>query len=455
MAVELTVPEVGESITEVLIVEWLKKPGDSIETDEPVAVIETDKATLEIPAPQGGTLGKILKKKDEWAKVGEAIATIEEGEAGAKKKARGGKPKEAEPAEAEEESEEKVPAGKKAAAKKTQKKESGRKAKEESENEASGDGRRPARRAPAARDSERHILPAAARLIEEHGLDADEIEGTGPGGRVLKEDVQRHLDQSDGREEPEEEDEEEGEAVEGAQEGVEPGRETETVPMSPLRRTVARRLVEAQQNAALLTTFNEIDMTQVKALRKEHGEAFEKRYGVRLGFVSFFIKASIEALKAIPELNAEIRDRDIVYHNYYDIGIAVGGGKGLVVPVLRNAERKSFAEIEREISDLASRARANKLELAELEGGTFTISNGGIYGSLLSTPIINPPQSGILGLHAIQDRAVVVNKEIVIRPMMYVALTYDHRLVDGREAVTFLKRVKEVMETPSRMLLEI
>lgn len=413
MATELTVPQVGESITEVLVVEWLKAPGDAVALDEPVAVIETDKATLEIPSPAAGRLGKILKKKDEWAKVGEAIALIEAGE-GAEAGAAGKRARAA------------------AAPAVAAKSKSGAKAKPAKE----GDGRGA------------HVMPAAARVMAESGIAAHEVEGTGPGGRILKEDVLRRMAQRPAA--GEKVAEAEGEAE------VRPGtREEELVPMSPLRRAVAQRLVEAQQTAALLTTFNEIDMTEVKALRKEHGEAFEKRYGVRLGMVSFFVKASIEALKVVPEVNASIQDKNIVYHNYYDIGIAVGGGKGLVVPVLRNAERKSFGEIEREIADLAQRAKANKIELAELQGGTFTISNGGIYGSLLSTPIVNPPQSGILGLHAVQDRPVARGGEVVIRPMMYVALTYDHRLIDGREAVTFLKRVKEIIEKPARMLLEI
>ena len=232
-------------------------------------------------------------------------------------------------------------------------------------------------------------------------------------------------------------------------------REEEVVPMTPMRRRIAERLVEAQNTAALLTTFNEIDMSAVMALRNEFKDDFQKKHGAKLGFMSFFVKASIEALKLIPQVNAEIKEHSIVYKNYYDIGVAVGGGKGLVVPILRNAERLSFAQVEAAIADLGARAQANKLTLDELQGGTFTISNGGIYGSLLSTPILNPPQAGILGLHAIQERPVVRDGQIVIRPMMYVALTYDHRIVDGREAVTFLKRIKECLENPSRMLLEI
>ena len=232
-------------------------------------------------------------------------------------------------------------------------------------------------------------------------------------------------------------------------------REEETVPMSPIRRRIAQRLVEAQHTAALLTTFNEIDMSAVMALRNTHKDVFQEQYGVKLGFMSFFVKASIDALKLVPQVNAEIRGNDIVYHNYFDIGIAVGGGKGLVVPILRDADRMSFAEIELTIADLAHRAKQNSLQLEELRGGTFTISNGGVYGSLLSTPIVNPPQSGILGLHTIQDRPVARKGQVVIRPMMYVALTYDHRIVDGQGAVTFLKRIKDVIEEPMRMLVEV
>src|SRR4051812_8103647 len=233
------------------------------------------------------------------------------------------------------------------------------------------------------------------------------------------------------------------------------GREEQIVPMTPIRRRIAERLVEAQKSAALLTTFNEVDMSAVISLRKQHQEAFQAKFQIKVGFMSFFVKAVIEALKVVPQINAEVRGHDIVYRNYYDIGIAVGGGKGLVVPVVRNAERLSFAEIELKIAEFAQRAQQNKLKLEELQGGTFTISNGGIYGSMLSTPIVNPPQSGVLGLHMIEDRPIALNGEVVIRPMMYIALTYDHRIVDGREAVTFLKRIKAVIEDPARMLLEV
>ncbi len=297
-------------------------------------------------------------------------------------------------------------------------------------------------------------MPAAQVALEAHGLRPEEIQATGPGGRILKEDVLRRLEETEPK----------VPAPAAAEPVPSPApplqaptgdREEEVVPMSRLRRTVAERLVEAQHAAALLTTFNEIDMGAVSALRKEYGEAFQKKYEVRLGFMSFFIKACIDALKQFPALNAQVLGTNIVYHNYYDIGVAVGSGKGLVVPVIRNAERLSFAELEVVIGDFGRRAKENKLKLEELQGGTFTISNGGVYGSLLSTPIINPPQSGILGLHAIQERPVARDGNVVIRPMMYVALTYDHRLVDGREAVSFLKRIKDVLESPARMLMEI
>jgi 2-oxoglutarate dehydrogenase E2 component (dihydrolipoamide succinyltransferase) len=291
------------------------------------------------------------------------------------------------------------------------------------------------------------VMPAAERALATSGVKLEDVQATGPGGRVLKEDVAR--------------------AAEGAKKAaassapaapapaVAGAREEEVVPMSPLRRKVAQRLVEAQQTAALLTTFNEVDMGAVMALRSAHKDAFEKRYGVRLGFMSFFVKAAIDALREVPQLNAEIRGTDIVYKNYYDVGVAVSTPKGLVVPVVRNAERLSFAEVEGAIADFGKRAQANKITPEELQGGTFTISNGGVFGSLMSTPIVNPPQSGVLGMHSIQERPVARDGQVVIRPMMYLALTYDHRIVDGREAVTFLKRIKDAVEEPARLLLEI
>jgi 2-oxoglutarate dehydrogenase E2 component (dihydrolipoamide succinyltransferase) len=308
-------------------------------------------------------------------------------------------------------------------------------------------------------------MPAAERALADNGVQADDVRPTGPGGRLLKEDVLQHAERPAAALPPATKPESrapnpaappaERAAVTLPAASSRFAREEEYVAMSPIRRRIAQRLVEAQQNAALLTTFNEIDMAEVMALRQKHKEAYQQRYGVKLGFMSFFVKATIDALKLIPQVNAEIREPHIVYRNFYDIGIAVGGGKGLVVPVLRNAEFMSFGEVELAIADFARRAQDNKLKLEELQGGTFTISNGGVYGSLLSTPIVNPPQSGILGLHAIQDRPVARNGQVVIRPMMYVALTYDHRLVDGREAVTFLKRIKDTIEDPARILLEV
>jgi 2-oxoglutarate dehydrogenase E2 component (dihydrolipoamide succinyltransferase) len=392
---ELKVPSVGESIVEVEIGAWLKKEGEAFQADEPLVELITDKATLELPAPFAGTLKKILKAQGETARVGEAIALLEEGKAEAQVQAPTQAPEEASP--------------------------------------------------------EPLAMPAAERLMREAGVSPEEVVGTGLGGRILKEDVERHLEERKAPPMPAE-----PAPPPSPQAPTDrPWRVDEVVPMTPLRRRIAERLLQARQTTAMLTTFNEADMSQVIALRRELGEAFQKKHGVKLGFMSFFVKAVVQALKEIPELNAEIRDGTIVYHRYYDIGIAVGGGEGLVVPVLRDADRLSFAEIERQIADFAERARARKLKPEELMGGTFTITNGGIYGSLNSTPLLNPPQVGILGMHAIQERPVAREGQVVIRPMMYLALSYDHRIVDGREAVTFLRRVKELIENPTRLLLEV
>ncbi|MCI0541600.1 MAG: 2-oxoglutarate dehydrogenase complex dihydrolipoyllysine-residue succinyltransferase [Verrucomicrobiales bacterium] len=423
MSLELKIPAIGESITEVEIGDWRKNEGDPVQKDETIAILESEKATVELPAPAAGTVTKILKRKGQTAAVGEVIAHLDDS-----------KP---------------VPAPKPAP--------TGEREKESPKPEKDT----------AKTEVPPRVMPAAQRVLAETQLPASEIKATGPGGRLLKEDVLRHLESpaptSDGRQpsSPAAPAKSSGPPAEAPKAPATPpkkelgSREEEVVPMSRLRRTVAERLVAAQHNAALLTTFNEIDMSAVTALRKQYGETFQQRYGTKLGFMSFFVKAVIDALKLIPQVNAEIRGKDVVYKNYYDIGVAIGGGKGLVVPVLRNAERMSFAEIELAIADLAKRAKENTLKIDELQGGTFTITNGGIYGSLLSTPIINPPQSGILGMHAIQERPVAQEGQVVIRPMMYVALTYDHRLVDGREAVTFLKRVKEAIEAPARMLIEV
>jgi 2-oxoglutarate dehydrogenase E2 component (dihydrolipoamide succinyltransferase) len=426
MPLELKVPVVGESITEVEIGGWLKKQGEVVQKDEPVVTLESEKATVELPAPETGTITQVLKQKGEVAKVGEVIAYLEkDGQAKAPQK----------PAEKKvEEKSQPKPAP-----------EPGSVARAASDSGGSG------RPATEPKLSEKRVMPAAQSALEEHGLSAEQVEATGPGGRLLKEDVLRHVEAKD-----------QTSATPGAQipppspqPAHSPDRQEEVVPMSRLRRTVAERLVQAQHAAALLTTFNEIDMSAVMALRKEYGDAFQQKYNVKLGFMSFFVKACIDALKQFPALNAEVRGTNIVYHNFYDIGVAIGSGKGLVVPVLRNTERMSFAEIEVAIGDFARRAKENKLKVDELQGGTFTISNGGVYGSLLSTPIVNPPQSGVLGLHAIQDRPVARDGNVVIRPMMYVALTYDHRLVDGREAVSCLKRIKDTIESPARMLMEV
>lgn len=432
MTIELKVPGVGESITEVVIADWLKAEGDWVDEGEPVANIETDKVDVELVAPKSGVLKKILKASGEEAEVGEVIGYLEAGEKPATSGSGDTTAAKASP------SAEKVATA------------AGADTTTADDSEAA----EPAADAP--------VTPAARRALAEAGLRASDVAGSGSGGRILKEDVMRKVGDA-GEEAPRSE---AGAAKPATRpEAVTPtppssadsvaGREEEVVKMTPLRRRVAERLVESQHNAALLTTFNEIDMSRVMALRKQYQDAFVKKNGIKLGFMSFFTKAAIEALKEVPQVNAEVRGETMVYRNYQDIGVAVGGGKGLVVPVIRNAERLSFAEIEKAIAELAGRARDNKLKLEELQGGTFTISNGGIYGSLLSTPIVNPPQSGILGLHKIEERPIALDGQVVIRPMMYVALTYDHRIVDGREAVTFLVRIKERIEDPTRILLEV
>ncbi len=437
MQIELKVPSMGESINEVEIGDWLKSEGGSVTKDENVVVLESEKSTLELPSPGAGIVTKILKRKGETAKVGEVIGFLESGAA----------PGKADGAEKRAENGQATPT--------------------------------PAASVPAtsasAPPAEARVMPAAARAMAEQGVRSEQVSGTGPGGRILKEDVLKQGNRATAAEgnspstlpTRESAPGKEPAAVKETTTPREPAipqgqvaasgglREEQVVPMTRLRKTLAERLVQAQHTAALLTTFNEVDMHEVMNLRKEYQEQFTQKYGLKLGFMSFFVKAVVDALRLIPQVNAEIRGTDIVYRNYYDIGVAVGGGRGLVVPVLRNAERMSFAQIETAIGDLGKRAKENKLKLEELQGGTFTISNGGVYGSLLSTPIVNPPQSGILGMHAIQERPVAREGQVVIRPMMYLALTYDHRVVDGREAVTFLKRIKDVIENPARILLEV
>lgn len=394
--VEIKIPSVGESITEVFIGEWYKPAGSTVALDDNVVGLETDKATFDVPAPVNGTISKVLKDAGETAEVGEVIGYMTEGAAPT-----ASAPAAASPPPAAQQDSAARPA-------------------------VAGSSGGPSAAA----------MPAAERLAAEKNVSLSGVQGSGPGGRILKEDVARHI--SGG-----------GSVAAGGD------RETRTVPMSPIRQTIASRLVTAQQTAALLTTFNEIDMAAVKELRGRYKDSFEKKYGIKLGFMSFFVRAIVDALEEFPSINAQMEGKKLVYHNYCDIGIAVGGGKGLVVPVLRNAENMSFGEIENAIMDFAVRAKNNAIGLEELEGGTFTVTNGGVYGSLLSTPIVNPPQSGVLGMHGIVDRPVAVNGEVVIRPMMYVALTYDHRVVDGREAVSFLKRIKDVIEDPARLILEI
>ncbi|HEY2731859.1 MAG TPA: 2-oxoglutarate dehydrogenase complex dihydrolipoyllysine-residue succinyltransferase [Polyangia bacterium] len=420
MSLTLKVPALGESVREATLGTWKRSEGDHVEADEPLVEVESEKATLEVPSPGAGVLRKILRKAGETVAVGEVIAEIDQ--PGASSEPGASAPTGAGPGE---------PAPTATLA------------------QGNGHGADELRAGPAAR-----------KAMAEGGLGAKDVKGTGRGGRVSNQDVARALVEREPALEvvgnvakqavPE--------VIDAPLEKSAPvdvSARERLVPMSPLRRTVARRLVEAQHTAAILTTFNEIDMTAVLDLRERFQERFVKQHGLKLGFMSFFVKAAIDALRAFPAVNAEIRGTDILYRDHYDVGVAVGGGKGLVVPVVRDADRLSFAELEKTIGELAVRARDNKLTMKDLEGGTFTISNGGVYGSLLSTPILNPPQSGILGLHAIQKRPVVVDGQIAIRSMMYVALSYDHRLVDGREAVQFLVRVKECVEDPERILLEV
>jgi 2-oxoglutarate dehydrogenase E2 component (dihydrolipoamide succinyltransferase) len=433
---DIIVPSVGESVSEVQIGQWLKKEGDWVAAGTDLVDLETEKASVQISAPEDGVLVQILKQREEFASVGDVIATFQPV---------------AKPAAAPAVAPTVAPAAEVA----------------------------PIAACSAPASEPARVMPAAQRMLGDNQLVASQVAPTGPGGRVLKEDVARFVSQTAAAA---------GTIVSGAsgtvaavaanvskavtsvvtpvaktassvpsqvlQQGT-ANRAEEVKPMSMIRRTIASRLVQAQHNAALLTTFNEVDMQPVMNLRNKYKDQFAEKHGVKLGFMSFFAKAACEALRRYPSVNAEIRGNDVVYRHYCDIGIAIGGGKGLVVPVLRNVEKMSFAEIERTIGEYAARASANKLLPSDLEGGTFTISNGGIYGSLLSTPIVNPPQSGILGLHSIQERPIALNGQVVIRPMMYLALTYDHRIIDGREAVTFLKTIKEVIEDPARLFLEI
>ena len=414
---DLKVPPAGESISTVMISEWLVDEGATVEVDQIVVVLETDKINVEVPSPVAGTLSKQLKGPGDEADIGEVIAQIAEGATAAT------------PVKAVEETTSPVQASEAAAP-------------------------------PAEPEAEVIVSPAARRLLEENNLSTADVSGTGKDGRVLKEDVLEHLaGQSTPVEKPAPAPAVSQPASPSSLSSPSPGTvgsdREEVVKMSPLRRKIAERLVEVQQTSAILTTFNEVDMTAVMDLRKQYGKDFLAKHETKLGFMSFFVKATVEALKAYPAVNSEIRENSIVYKNHYDIGVAVGGGKGLVVPVLRDADQLSFAQVESGIKDLALKARDMKLTLADLQGGTFTISNGGIYGSMMSTPILNPPQSGILGLHNIIERPVALDGQVVIRPMMYLALSYDHRVVDGKGAVSFLVALKNAIEDPARLLLEV
>jgi 2-oxoglutarate dehydrogenase E2 component (dihydrolipoamide succinyltransferase) len=386
---EIRVPALGESVTEATIAKWFKNIGDAVKADEPMVELETDKVTVEVPAPTSGKLSSISAASGSTVKVGALLGAIEEGAAGAAAKPAVAAPVAAKVAE------------------------------------------------PVKADTP--LSPAVRKIVTENKVDPASLAGTGKDGRVTKGDVIEQLNRPIAMP-----------AAAPAPSGGE-----ERVKMSRLRLTIARRLKEAQNTAAMLTTFNEVDMSAVMTLRNSFKDVFEKKHGVKLGFMSFFAKAVIQALKDVPAVNAEIDGEDLVYKNYYHLGVAVGTEKGLVVPVVRDADRMSFATIEKTIADYGKKARDGQLQIADMQGGTFTISNGGVYGSLMSTPILNAPQSGILGMHKIQDRPVAVNGQIVIRPMMYLALSYDHRIVDGKEAVTFLVRVKESLEDPQRSILDL
>ena len=397
MSGEIVVPSVGESINEVVVSRWLVEVGSYVAVDTPVVSLETDKATVEVPAPIQGYLRAIEKGEDDVAEVGTVLGLIEAGDP---------------PADAAV----------------------------DTPSESAGAASAPVEQAIA--------MPAAQRVLDQAGLKASDVKGSGLGGRVLKQDAEAAAKAAKAAPV--------AKAAPAPAPKVAPGsREEEIVKMTRLRKTIASRLVEAQQTAALLTTVNEADMTAVMEMRSRFKQQYLDKYGIKLGFMSFFVKAVIEALKEYPALNAEIRGDDIVYKHYYDIGVAVGGGKGLVVPILRNAESMSFADIELQIAEFGRKAKAGQIMPDDLTGGSFSITNGGVYGSLLSTPIVNPPQSGILGMHNIVERPIGVDGQVALRPMMYLAVTYDHRIVDGREAVGFLIRIKECIENPERILLEI
>ena len=442
MAIEIRVPALGESVTEATVGQWFKKPGDAVNADEPLLELETDKVTLEVPAPVAGVLADIVVPQGSTVAVGAVLGSVRERDGAAAKTPTSGADHASAPAAQAPTRLIATPAAQ--------------------SSERSGPVAPPAA---GAGKGAMPPSPSARKLMEESGVSSEDVAGSGRRGQILKEDVLAVAARAAASAAP-------AEAVAHAPSPVstpvpvpipqsrapsapnDAARE-ERVKMTRLRQTIARRLKEVQNTAAMLTTFNDADMSAIMNMRRHYKDLFEKRHGVKLGFMSFFVKACIQALKEIPAVNAEIDGQDIIYKNYYHIGVAVGTDRGLVVPVVREADRMSLAEIEQAIADFGKRAREGKLSIEEMQGGTFTISNGGVYGSVLSTPILNPPQSGILGMHRIDDRAVVRNGEIVVRPMMNLALSYDHRIVDGRDAVTFLVRVKECLEDPQRFVLEL
>ena len=411
MSTEIRVPTLGESVTEATVGQWFKKAGESVSADEPLVELETDKVTIEVPAPANGVLGDIAVNEGETVEVGTVLASISEGGA-----ATASAP---------------APTG------------------EAPKPETAPVAAAAPAPAPAANGPDMPPAPSARKLMAENSLTTAAVAGSGKRGQVLKGDVLQALETGISAPAPA------PAAQLRAPSPIEDEAREERVRMTKLRQTIARRLKDAQNNAAMLTTFNEVDMTTIMAVRRDYKDLFEKKHGIKLGFMGFFVKACIQALREIPAVNAEIDGTDFVYKNYYHIGIAVGTDRGLVVPVVRDADALSIAGVEKAINEFGRRAREGKLAIADMQGGTFTISNGGVYGSLMSTPILNAPQSGILGMHKIQERPVAVNGEIKIRPMMYLALSYDHRIVDGKEAVTFLVRTKESLEDPQRLVLDL
>ena len=413
MSIDIKVPSLGESVTEATIARWYKNVGDSVAIDEPLLEIETDKVTLEVPAPATGQLSDIKVNDGDTVEVGAILGSIIEGAAATAEK------------KVEATTEKEVVIDKPIA-------------------EVSKSIELPEIETTKVSEVSNELSPAVRKIVAENNININEISPSGKNGRITKEDALNSLSNQASRDEPNK-----------SSVPAENDKLTERVTMSRLRKTIAKRLKDAQNTAAILTTFNEVDMSELIKVRSEYKEFFEKKHGVKLGFMSFFVKACITALKEIPEVNAEIENDDIIYKNYYNIGVAVGTDQGLVVPVVRNADQLIVADIEKEIANLGKKARDGKLSISDMQDGTFTISNGGVYGSLMSTPIINPPQAGVLGMHKIQQRPIAIDGEVVVRPMMYLALSYDHRLIDGKAAVTFLVRVKESLEDPRRILLSV